>query len=46
MKKIKKFDLNFIHEIGNYKLEGCTQRPHGIHYRSCRCGNGGEEEHP
>lgn len=27
MKKIKKFDLNFIHESGNYKLEGCKKIP-------------------
>ena len=27
MKKIKKFDLDFIHESGNYKLEGCKNIP-------------------
>ena len=27
MKKIKQFDLDFIHESGNYKLEGCKTLP-------------------
>ena len=27
MKKIKQFDLDFIHESGNYKLEGCKNIP-------------------
>ena len=27
MKTIKKFDLDFIHESGNYKLEGCEKIP-------------------
>lgn len=27
MKKIKQFDLDFIHESGNYKLDGCKIIP-------------------
>lgn len=27
MKKIKQFDLDFIHKSGNYKLEGCEKIP-------------------
>ena len=27
MKKIKQFDLDFIHESGNFKLEGCEKIP-------------------
>lgn len=27
MKKIKQFDLDFIHESGNYKLERCKNIP-------------------
>lgn len=27
MKKIKQFDLDFIHDSGNYKLEGCEKIP-------------------
>lgn len=27
MKKIKQFDLDFIHDSGDYKLEGCKKFP-------------------
>lgn len=27
MKKIKQFDLDVIHESGNFKLEGCEKIP-------------------